>query len=317
MIDIVGRGNSLSKTLIILNPISGHGTGARLWPAIQTALRSGGIDYDHAQTSFPREPIAIAERAKRSGYETLIAIGGDGTVNEVVNGLMRASKESPCGTLGVIPIGSGNDFSRTLGLRADWRAAVLRLIAGRPTWIDIGKMVCDAPAPGYDAGAYYFVNAIDTGFGARTAQHAHDFRFLTGMPMYLAAVFKTLVYYSTPYVKIALNDQLIEQRSTMVAMNNGREMGGGFKMAPTASLEDGLLDVIIADGLGRLGILSLLPKVIKGTHIGDPRVKFTQAPRVVIDSPDPLIVEADGEVPFIGAHHLQVEVLPKHVQVIT
>ncbi len=306
----------MAKTLIILNPIAGHGASARLWPYIQSALRAGGIDYDLAETARPREAIAIAERGKESGYETLIAIGGDGTVDEVVNGLMRASKERPCGTLGVIPIGSGNDFSRTLGLRADWRAAVERLIAGRTTWIDVGKMVCDAPAPGYDAGAHYFVNAIDTGFGARTAQHAHDFRFLTGMPMYLAAIFKTLVYYSTPYVKIALNGQVIEQHSTMIAMNNGRQMGGGFKMAPTASLEDGLLDVIVADGLGRLGILALLPKVMKGTHIGDPRVKFAQAPRVVIDSRDPLIVEADGEIPFIGAHHLEAEILPKHVQVI-
>ncbi len=306
----------MAKTLVILNPISGHGAGARLWPSIQAALRAGRIDYDLAQTARPREAIVVAERAKESGYETLIAVGGDGTANEVVNGLMRASKERPCGTLGVIPIGSGNDFSRTLGLRADWRAAVQRLIAGRRIWIDIGKMVCDAPAPGYDAGAHYFVNAIDTGFGARTAQHAHEFRFLTGMPMYLAAIFKTLAYYSIPSVKIALNGQVIEQRSTIVAMNNGRQMGGGFNMAPTASLEDGLLDVIIADGLGRLGILSLLPKVIKGTHIGDPRVQYTQAPRVVIDSPDPLIVEADGEVPFIGAHHLEAEILPKYVQVI-
>ncbi len=306
----------MAKTLIILNPISGHGAGARLWPYIQSTLRAGGIDHDLAQTSRPREAMAIAERAKQSGCETLVAIGGDGTVNEVVNGLMLASNERPCGTLGVIPVGSGNDFSRTLGLRADWRAAVQRLVAGRRAWIDIGKMVCDAPAPGVDAGPRYFVNAIDTGFGARTAQHAHSFRFLTGMPMYLAAIFKTLVYYSTPYVRIALNGQVIEQRSTMVAMNNGRQMGGGFKMAPAASLEDGLLDIMIADGLGRLGILSLLPKVMNGTHIGDPRVKCTLAPRVVIDSPDPLIVEADGEIPFVGAHHLEAEILPKHLQVI-
>jgi diacylglycerol kinase (ATP) len=306
----------LAKTLIILNPISGHGAGTRLWPSIQTALRAGGIDYDLQQTSRPRQAVTVAEQAKESGYETLIAIGGDGTVNEVVNGLMHASKEKPCGTLGIIPIGSGNDFSRTLGLRADWRAAVQRLIAGLSTWIDIGKMICAAPAPGYAAGTHYFVNAIDTGFGARTAQHAHDFRFLTGMPMYLAAIFKTLVHYSTPYVKIALNDIVIEQCSTIIAMNNGRQMGGGFKMAPTASLEDGLLDVMIADGLGRLGILSLLPKVMNGTHIGDRRVKYIQAPCIVIDSADPLIVEADGEIPFIGAHHLEAEILPRHLQVI-
>ncbi len=306
----------MAYTLVILNPISGHGAGARLWPAIQAALQASGIDLDLAQTSIPRQAIAVAEQAKRDGYETLIAIGGDGTVNEVVNGLMRASKETPCGALGIIPVGSGNDFCRTLGLHGDWRDAVQHLVGGRRKWIDVGKIRCDAPAHGYAAGAHYFVNAIDTGFGAQTAQHAHDFPFLTGMPMYLAAIFKTLLYYSIPHLKIALDDKLIEQQSTMVSVNNGRQMGGGFKMAPTASLDDGLLDVIIADGLGRLGILSLLPKVMRGTHIGDPRVKFAQASRVVIDSPDPLVIEADGEVPFVDAHHLQVEILPKHVQVI-
>ncbi len=306
----------MAKTLVILNPIAGHQAGARLWPSIEKALRAGGIDFDLSETTFPRQAIATAEQAKLSGYETVIAIGGDGTLNEVVNGLMRAAKESPCGTLGIVPVGSGNDFGRTLGLRGDWHAAVERLVFGRPTWIDVGKMVCDVPASGDDTGVRYFVNAVDTGFGARTAAHAHDFPFLTGMPMYLAAIFKTLVHYSIPCLKIALNDERLEQPSTMVALNNGRQMGGGFKMAPSASLDDGLLDVIIADGLGRRGILSLLPKVMQGTHIGDRRVKYRQAPRVVIDSPDPLIVEADGEVPFLDAHHLEVEILPKHLQVI-
>ncbi len=307
----------MAKTLVILNPISGHGAGARLEPALQAALREGGLDFDLVRTTGPRDAIALAERAKRAGCETLVAVGGDGTVNEVVNGLARAAGDGPCGRLGILPIGSGNDLSKMLTPRPGWREGIQRLLAGRPRQIDLGRIVGDVPAPGYAAGAHCFVNAIDTGFGAQVATHAHDFPFLRGLPMYLAAVFKTLVRYTVPRVRIDLNDDPIEQPSTMVAIANGRCVGGGFWIAPTASLDDGLLDVIVAKGLGRIGILSLLPKVMRGTHIGDPRVRFARGTRIVIDSPDPLVVEADGEIPFLAAHHLEIDILPRRLQVLT
>ncbi len=102
----------------------------------------------------------------------------------------------------------------------------------------------------------------------------------------------------------------------MIAFGNGRCIGGGFWITPTAVPDDGLLDVMIADGLGRLGILSLLPKVMQGTHIGDPRVKSMQASHILIESADPLTVEADGEIPYVGAHRLEIQVLPKKLHVL-
>jgi diacylglycerol kinase (ATP) len=315
----------MAKTLVILNPISGHGNGARVWHHIEAALRDGGLEFDLARTTAPREAIAIAENAKRSGYETLISVSGDGTMNEVVNGMMRAASGDATGTLGIISVGSGNDFIKSFsptlgrvatGKRADWEAGVRRVLAGKTRWVDVGKVIADQPPHDSGAAKFYFANCLDTGFGARVAMHAHDFPFLQGTPMYLASVFKTLVKYSVPRVKIDLGGDQIEQSSTMIAVANGRCIGGGFWIAPEARNDDGLLDVIIAEGLGRVGILSLLPKVMQGTHIGDPRVKFARSSRVVIESPDPLTIESDGEIPYIGTHRVEIEILPKRLRVL-
>ncbi|MCL4395674.1 MAG: hypothetical protein M1482_12885 [Chloroflexi bacterium] len=146
--------------------------------------------------------------------------------------------------------------------------------------------------------------------------NAHRVPLLQGTGMYLAAVLKTLVDYSVPRVSIQVDADRLEQRSTMIAVSNGRCIGGGFWIAPSALNDDGLLDVMIARGLGRAGILSLLPKVMKGTHVGDPRVTIKQGTHIVVESPDPLVVDTDGEIPYVGAHRLEIQVLPKHLQVL-
>lgn len=315
----------MSKTLVILNPISGHGNGEKAWRQIQAALRVGGLDFDLARTTAPRSAVTLAENAKRSGYETLISVGGDGTVNEIVNGMMRASQGEVTGTLGIISIGSGNDFVKSFapqlgvaptGKHADWRPGVVRVLAGKTRVVDVGRVNVDDLTSHGDAITHYFVNCMDTGFGATVARHAHDFWFLQGTPMYLAAVFKTLVRYTVPRVRVDLDDAHLEQTSTMIAVANGRCIGGGFWVAPNARNDDGLFDVMIAEGLGRIGILELLPKVMQGTHIYDPRVKYIQSSRVVIESPDTLVIESDGEIPFSGTRRAEIEILPQRLCVL-
>jgi diacylglycerol kinase (ATP) len=314
----------MSKTLVILNPISGHGNGEKAWRQIQAALREGGLDFDLTRTTAPRAAVKIAEDAKRGGYETLISIGGDGTMSEIVNGMMHASNGEPTGTLGIISVGSGNDFVKSFapqtgvvptGKHADWRSGVARVLTGNTRVVDIGRVIADHPAPHFDV-AHYFANSMDTGFGANAAMHAHDFRFLQGMPMYLAAVLKTLVKYSVPRVKVVWDNARVEQLSTMIAVANGRCIGGGFWVAPDAHNDDGVFDVMVAEGLGRIGILSLLPKVMRGTHIYDPRVKYVKSTHIVIESLDPLVIESDGEIPFIGARRAEIGILPKRLRVL-
>jgi len=314
----------MAKTLVILNPVSGNGHAEKLWPQIEAELRRGGFDFDLARTTAPRGGVALAEHAKQNGYETLVAVGGDGTTNEVANGMVRASAGEPTGILGVIPVGSGNDFTKMLpeptqpgsGNPPNWRTSVKQILAAQTRWIDVGKVTADHPASGFDANGHYYVNGLDTGFGALVAMHAHEIPLLQGFPMYLAAVLKTLIKYSVPNVKIQVDQSMLEQASTMIAVSNGRCIGGGFWITPAALNDDGMLDVMVAQGLGRIGILSLLPKVMKGTHPGDPRVTFKQGVRVTIESTDPLAIETDGEIPFIDAHHIEIELLPKRLRVI-
>ncbi len=302
------------KTIVILNPKSGKGAAEKLWVQIEAELERGKLEFEMVRTSAACAAIHIAEEAKRDGYENVIAVGGDGTLNEVANGLMRAACDGIGGTLGMVPVGSGNDFITSVGT-PKWHEAIQRILSGQTRMVDIGRITADQPAPGYDSPVRYFLNSVDTGFGAQTAEHAHDVPFLQGMPLYLAAIIKTLVAYSVPRLTLQFDHQRIEQPSSILVAANGRQFGGGFLIAPTASIEDGLLDVILAKGLGRLEILSFLPRVMRGTHIGDPRVRFLQTARLVIDSPDPLIVEADGEIPFVAAHHLDIEILPKRLRI--
>lgn len=305
----------MEKTLVIFNPISGMGRALKVWPQIETALRQTGIQFDLTRTEGPRHAITLAEQAKRDGYGKIIAVGGDGIIHEVVNGLMRLSLSAADPAFAIIPVGSGNDFAKMLSLAAgDWQTAIQRISAGKTRWFDVGKITAEKPS---DDGTHerYFANTFDTGFGAQVSKHSH-IPYLTGTPMYLVAIFKTMVNYTVPFLKIELPDQVIEQASTMTVAAIGRCFGGGFWIAPQAEVDDGLLDVMMVGGLGRAGILALLPKVMKGTHVGDPRVKSFRVPRLVISSPDPLAVEADGEIPWLDAHRLEIEALPKRLQVI-
>ncbi len=308
----------MAKTLAILNPIAGNGAGKKLGPVIQAALRDAGISFDWTETRAPRDATAIAQNAKRDGYEMLIAIGGDGVVHEIVNGMLLASDGAPVGTLAVIPIGNGNDFAKMLPLKPDWREGIARIVAGKTRWFDVGQLKGDKPVAGIADTLHYFDNGMDTGFGAIVSIHAHNApTFVTGTAMYLLAIFKTLRDYYIPRLKITFDDtRVLEQSSTMFAVSIGQCYGNAFWLTPTAAVDDGLFDVMIAKDLGRAEILGLVPRLMNKTHVGDPRIKFEQAKRVVIESADPLAVEIDGEVPFVEAHRLELELLPRRLQVI-
>ncbi len=314
----------MSKSLVIFNPVSGRGRAAKHWHEVETGLHGLGVEFDVSRTQECFHAVRLAWEAPERGYERVIAVGGDGLVHEVVNGLLRASQEAETIPLGIIPLGNGNDFNkmtppecRVGETHDDWRAAIRRIAAGRTMKFDVGRIVGDHPLPGQPQ-PLYFHNGMDVGFGARVANHARDIpKFLHGFPMYLASVILTLADYQVPRLTIHLGDgTTIEQRSTMTAIANGRCFGGGFWIAPQASANDARFEVMIGKGLGRAGILALVPRVMKGTHVTHPAIRMTQASHVVIDSPDPLVVEADGEIPFLEAHHLEVELLPLRLSVV-
>jgi diacylglycerol kinase (ATP) len=215
----------------------------------------------------------------------------------VVNGLMHAASGA---ALGVIPMGSGDDFAKLLPPAHP----VERLARRSLRRLDAGRITAD--------GVRYFGNGMDVGFGAHAARNvALVPRFLTGLGTYLGALAITLVRYPALRLRLQLDDQPpFEQASAMTAVMNGRCFGGSFRVTPEASPEDGLLDLLVAEQVGRARILALVPKLMRGTHCGEPDLRLLRARLVVIESDDPLVVEADGEIVFERARRLEIEVLP-------
>lgn len=309
----------MSKTLIVLNPMAAHGAAARLFPQVQDTLRAAGVEFDTATTREPRHAVQIAQNAPGQGYERIVAVGGDGVVHEIVNGLMRASNEGETIALGIIPLGKGNDFIKSLPpalmpgkTRDDWRAAIPRIASGKTTLVDVGKITGDVPADGHPH-PQYFTNGTDVGFGARVAQAIQGIS-LTGMPAYLMATVRVLADYDLPHIQLTLDDGAqIELNTTLTAVANGRCFGSSFWLTPMAEIQDGEFDVIIAQPLSRAGILQIIPQLMKGTHLHHPAISFKKARRVVMESPQPMTVEADGELPFLRARRLDIEILPRRL----
>ena len=314
----------MPSILVIYNPIAGRGRVKKNWPDVQQGLIDAGIEFDVVATSAPLEAVTLAEKAATK-YSTVIAVGGDGTVHEVVNGLLRASSEGETIALGVVPLGNGDDFAKmippqtTIGGKVfDWHIAIEKIAQGQTKLFDVGRMSGDQLRSKQDNKPQYFMNGMDIGFGAQAALNFTKVpSFLTGMAAYLAAIMKTLIDYRIPKVSIQIDDQkAFEQSTTMTAITNGRCFGSGFWVCPEAQVDDGLLDVMVTQSVGRLKILRLIPKIMKGTHVNEPILKNYRARRVVIKSQQPLVVEADGEIPYPQTRHLEVQILDKKLRVI-
>jgi len=265
-------------------------------------LHAAGIAFELVETRSPGEGVALAEHAARD-YDVVIAAGGDGTVHEVANGLLRAGTGA---AFGVLPLGSGDDFVKMLPPRD----AVERIAHGTPRAFDAGRIAA--------ATTRFFANGMDIGFGAHGAYNIRKVpRVFTGLAAYLGAIALTLVRYPKLEVRLQLDGrEAFAQTTAMTAVMNGCAFGGSFHVCPDARADDGELDLLIADGVGRLEILGLVPKIMRGTHGGHPRLRLARARRVLIESVEPLLVEADGEIAFEDAHRLDIEILPGALRVL-
>lgn len=310
------------KLKLIVNPAAGRGDVGKRMPVMRQLLAGHGLDFAEDWTRTPGEAIVLARQAAEEGYPVVVAVGGDGTVQEVANGLLTAGKDSV--VMGILPIGSGSDFAYSVGILTDMAQACRILKEGVIRAEDVGRIVGE----GYSTGAIravdvgqivgerYFTNGVGIGFDAQVAIESRRIKRLRGFFIYLLAVFRTLRDYKLPKVILDLDGKKWEQTITLATVANGRRHGGGFLITPGAKVNDGLFEICIGRGLNRLGILQLLPQVIKGTHIDKEPVTMARARRVVIESEDPLPVHADGEIVATDAHRLEMEVHPGRLQVI-
>jgi len=291
----------LDGLTVILNPNAGKGKGKRLFTRIEQLLKAQELVFDVLETTGPSHATELARAAVAHGATTVIAAGGDGTVREVVNGIAGSNV-----VLGIIPVGSGNDFCKTIGLSRDVEAACSLIRKGVVREFDLGRV-----------GNTYFANAVGIGFDALVVIEANRIRWLRGLPLYVGSVFKAMLSYNCPRVTLEIDGTRIEQSILLVACANGQYYGGGFHVAPEAKPDDGLFDVCVIDKVSRLKILQKLTYVIKGTHASQPEVKFYRARKVVLTSSDVLYVQADGDLlPEADPHRVEVELLPGALKVI-
>jgi YegS/Rv2252/BmrU family lipid kinase len=284
------------KCLVIVNPVAGRGRVRAAWGEQARKAEESGAVFDETFTTRPWEASEIAER-EAGNYGRIVAAGGDGTVHEVVNGLMRAGGKA---ALGVIPLGSGDDFAKLLS-----NDFISGFSSKNIKAFDVGRISAGS-------GVRYFANGMDIGFGAHGARNvARVPRFLTGLGAYLGALALTMVKYPLLRVRIRLDDApAFELTTAMTAVMNGTTFGGSFRVCPEARPDDGLLDLLLVQAVGRLEILQLVPKILRGSHAGDPRLQLVRAKRVSVESDEALLAEADGEIAFEDVRRFQVDLLP-------
>lgn len=284
---------------LILNPAAGRSEAGKLQSAIIEACRRELNEVQVHITKFPGHATEIATSLKHHPV-IVIAAGGDGTVNEVVNGIIGGQA-----TLGVIPIGSGNDFVKTLKLPLDYREAISVIKKGNSKRIDIGK-----------ANGVYFANGIGIGFDALVVEESEKITALRGFAIYLVAVLKTLRYFKNIRVDLDFNDVRDKRDIFMISLGNGIAMGGGFYLTPQAKIDDGELDVCIIHKLSKLQALVNLPKAIKGNHHTMKQVTFHRMKEFKLFSEAGVPVHADGELISKNMKELSVSVLPAALEVI-
>jgi YegS/Rv2252/BmrU family lipid kinase len=295
---------------VILNPVAGRGYGAKIEPALQQLLKEQGLEFDLVRTDRPGQAVELAQQAVSDGYETVVAAGGDGTANEVVNGLMIASNGKKTNPLGIIPVGSGSDFSYAVDVPPDLADACRFLANGNTRLIDVGRLAMPGRPP------RYFDNTVGIGFDAIVTMEALKVKRLRGMALYLPVVLKTVFLYgATPTVMIEYDGTQLSLPAMMIVIANGPREGGGFLVAPHAQPDDGLFDLCITRELSRLGMLRMIPLFMNGSHVDKEPVTMARAKRVTITSPGDLIVHMDGEMVATDARRLEFEIIPQRLQV--
>lgn len=272
-------------TLLLVNPTAGRGRAGRVAAEAERAARAAWGAVDRVHTSAPGEAVGLATRAVEAGSERVIVLGGDGTLHEAANGLLRARvAERP--PIGILPAGTGNDYAKmtgTAGLKV--AEAVRRLRAGKVRRFDVGE-----------AWGEYFLNSVGIGFDAEVAREVNHSKNGSGLPAYFAAALKVMARFRFFEARIEADDRSFTDRLLLLEIGIGPCVGGGFRLTPFAEPDDGLLDICAVQRLSIPGILTKLPLVMLGRHTGLRQVRSFRTTRLAVESTTgPLHAQFDGE----------------------
>jgi len=271
------------KHLFIVNPVAGKGKTLGLIPEIKEYCESNHYEYEIVTTAYPGHATEIAKMNSAAQSMRMYSVGGDGTLNEVLNGMAGSS----C-SLAVIPSGSGNDFIRSIIGEIPLKNFIKSTIEGSERLIDYAKV-----------NEKYFINIASIGFDAEVAYQSAHFKklpFITGKMAYILAIFSSIIACRNHPMEIKVDGTVISGKSLLVAVGNGNYYGGGMLALPDARIDDGLYDICHVDAQNRIRILMLFPKFMKGQHASIKGVHFYRGKKVEITVDKPIPMNLDGEI---------------------
>ncbi len=269
------------KVKVITNPVAGRGRALQAKPQILRALLDYDVELHLEETKGPHHASEIARQAVQAGFDLIIVAGGDGTVNQVVNGM--GEERIPIGVLGC---GTGNDFAAALQMPADPVAAVHQIMNGDNRRVDLCRV-----------NQRYFVSSAGIGFDGEVAFHVNEgFRWVRGKTAYLCSVFKTLFSYQPRRIKLTVDGLVMEFNSLLVAITNSPTYGGGLKINPEARLNDGFFDICAVRYMSVPEILVCLPFLFPGWHRNLKKVRMLKGRNITLESGQPFYYQLDGEI---------------------
>lgn len=301
------------KVKLIVNPNADLGRAWHKASDLRPIVEEfGGADW--AGTVYPTHATELAYQAGLEGYELVIAAGGDGTAHEVVNGLMKIPPEKRP-KLGVVPLGSGNDFSFAVGMNPQPELALRQIFTGKARPVDIGLIVDN------HGRAEYWDNTVGIGFDATVTIRSRNFTVVRGFLIYLLAVLQTIILnHDAPHFSIKTDREEFRADMLLFVLCNGGREGGGFQVHPNARPDDGLLSYVGIDRVSRPMMLRLVPEVMKGTHTRFKQVRMGDFTEMKIESDRSLVIHMDGEI-YAGfgldVHSLEFKLFPGAIQVVS
>ena len=299
---------------VILNPHAGGGKGAEDRQKIEQLLRKSGIDFTLALSEYPFHAIALTKELVSRGATHLIVAGGDGTLNEVVNGIFLAEREQHHEiTLGMIPVGTGNDWTRTFGIPDHYQKSIDIILEGKTVKQDVGEITCLVDG---ETQMRYFVNIAGFGFDALVAKNANELKSkgIKGIRVYIQSLGLGYFGFKSRQAKFVIDDEPIEVNLFTASIGLGKFNGGGMMQVPEANPLRGLFHITIIRKIGIWGILTNFKGLYSGKFIADRRVSTHTGKTIEISSPTPLPGEADGE--NLGSGSFKIGMLSHRLRVI-
>lgn len=295
--------------IVIINPNASKGKGKTRHDQKVKSFEKRGVFPDYAVTKRTGDARNIAKEAAEAGYNEIIAAGGDGTVNEVLNGIMRSGKDV---SMGVIPIGRGNDFAWVAGIPVNIDDAVSLILDSAPRRIDAGYL-----EGGNAPDGRYFFNGAGVGFEPYVTFKASTYTHLNGLPSYFVAFCYCLAHIPYPYhLSLTIDDRTLRLETQQISVLNGRRMGSTFIMTPDAILNDGKLDVMYSKRpVGRAKVVTMVMSLIRGTVNKNKLLAFNKSENVkIVSDMDDLVIHADGEVISHGCRECMMRICPEAVR---